>query len=486
MQGAQRNLIFENTVRDNDTGISISDSPTSQYNIPSFQNQIFNNNFISNNTHAYNFNNAINTDNRFFRNLPEGGNYWSGHTSPDAGLNGVVDVPYAFLGGQDSIPWTTASGWEDWTGDPGPTAEYLYIYLGNNGWSEPVGTWNAATKTGTLTRDVYGTVAIVATGITLDGNGHKIIGDGNGIGIQAAGFGYITVREVKAQNHEFGISMTFASDSEINGCLLSGNHYGIYLYESKRNEIIGSDIAGNEIGIVLSALSDNNLVQKNIIKDCDYGLDLSGAFDNTIIQNTIQGSEVTGISIRSRQYTGTSVFNSNRNKIYNNDFIGNKTQARVYESGTDNIFNLGVPTGGNYWDNHTAADLNSDGFADTPYVFSGGQDNLPLMNRFGSSPTPVIDDHVEAINKILEEFDKAVAAGTIKGNGPQQKVSTFRGMLENVADKLEKDSLRAAYQKLNTVYRFIDGEKSPKDMVSGTARQAIAEMIYTLLMDIAL
>jgi nitrous oxidase accessory protein NosD len=53
-------------------------------------------------------------------------------------------------------------------------------------------------------------------------------------------------------------------------------------------------------------------------------------------------------------------------------------QAVIY-GGSGNLFNLPAPTGGNYWDDHTGDDLDDDGFFDRPYVFGGGQDDLPRV-----------------------------------------------------------------------------------------------------------
>jgi PKD repeat protein len=47
------------------------------------------------------------------------------------------------------------------------------------------------------------------------------------------------------------------------------------------------------------------------------------------------------------------------------------------------VFNLDEPVGGNYWSDWTGPDDDGDGFVDSPYVFTGGQDNLPWVNQDG-------------------------------------------------------------------------------------------------------
>jgi len=81
----------------------------------SSNNQIFNNNFITNPARALVFNGSGNT---FSKPAPVGGNYWSGYDSPSEGCNNVngdsfCDAAYNFSGGLDNLPWTTRNGWMD-------------------------------------------------------------------------------------------------------------------------------------------------------------------------------------------------------------------------------------------------------------------------------------------------------------------------------------------------------------------------------------
>ncbi len=486
LQGAQRNLVIYNTVQGNTAaGIFISDSPTNIYNIPSTQNQIYRNNFIDNYSHAYIFNYVFNTDNRFFRNIPDGGNYWSGHVSGDSNLDGIADTPFVFTGSQDNLPWTAPDGWESSAGDPPAAPSYLYVYLSNDGWSEPVGTWDQSSRTAALTQDITGTIAVITNSVILDGNGYTVLGDGNGVGIQVAMHGYITIRNIKANNHRYGFSLSYAYDSTIENCIVTNSEYGYYLLESRRNQLLGNKSLNNTYGISLSTLSDNNTVNGNLIDNSNYGLDLPGAFDNVITENTIRDSSVSGISIRLQPYTSSSILHANRNQVYHNDFINNTTQATVYAEGTANIFNLDAPVGGNYWSSHISADANQDGFADSPYAFSGGQDNLPLMVSFGWHPViddpPGNEDYISAVSEILVAFDQAILDEAILGNEDPEKLTEFRDKLIEVQDKLTAGEMRAAYQLLKTVYSFIDGQSKPKDLVTGPSAVGLSNNILQLL-----
>ena len=71
-------------------------------------NQIYNNNFIDNDTPALI---TDSNNNQFNLSKPIGGNYWSGWLSPDDDGDGFVDVPLSFSGGTDDFPWALPNGW---------------------------------------------------------------------------------------------------------------------------------------------------------------------------------------------------------------------------------------------------------------------------------------------------------------------------------------------------------------------------------------
>jgi hypothetical protein len=87
-------------------------------------------------------------------------------------------------------------------------------------------------------------------------------------------------------------------------------------------------------------------------------------------------------------------------------------QAVIY-GGSGNLFNLPAPTGGNYWDDHTGDDLDDDGFFDRPYVFGGGQDDLPRVNSFLYTHTPSgTDVDIYPDPDVSMKFDNIIDSGT--------------------------------------------------------------------------
>jgi len=104
LEGACKNLIFANTLSNNDKGISIK-----QYNaeigddlVDADDNWIYHNNFIDNTQQAYD-----ECDNLWYRPLKLEGNYWSDYTGEDNQWPfGIGDTPYNIPGGnnQDLYP----------------------------------------------------------------------------------------------------------------------------------------------------------------------------------------------------------------------------------------------------------------------------------------------------------------------------------------------------------------------------------------------
>ncbi|KPK74778.1 MAG: hypothetical protein AMJ79_13210, partial [Phycisphaerae bacterium SM23_30] len=131
----------------------------------------------------------------------------------------------------------------------------------------------------------------------------------------------------------------------------------------------------------------DNTLTGNTLSNNSYGIVIAnGATNNTVTGNTVSNNGY-GIHLYHNLTTG--------NQIYHNNFIDNGTHAfdAIYEGA--NIFNLDIPEGGNYWSGWTTPDLDGDGFVDYPYVFNGGQDNLPWDRPFGTSTsgdTPIGDE----------------------------------------------------------------------------------------------
>jgi len=213
--------------------------------------------------------------------------------------------------------------------------------------------------------------------------------DGGGAGqvitIYAEG---VTVRGFTIQNndhyHNWEAIRVVSNHNTISDNIIKDANTGICIdFYCSNNTISRNIIIDNLWGVNGNVGSVNTLIFGNIIKNNYCGIALWSARYNIIIGNTIANNNEYGIAL---------VWSKGYNHIYHNNFINNSLHA----GGSSNDFwDDGYPSGGNYWDDHPAfvdnfsgPDQNingSDGICDTPYIlpYDSGQDRYPLMHLFG-------------------------------------------------------------------------------------------------------
>ena len=191
---------------------------------------------------------------------------------------------------------------------------------------------------------------------------------------------------------------------------------GIYLSSSAGNNLTtntianltggtggtGGDMAsggagGTATGIYLSGSTNNSLTlnaMSNLTggtggtggyssssgaKGASYSLYLYQSSSMTIKENTLQTADYCFY-----------LNSSNNNIIYHNNI--NATTNQVYNYASNNTWDNGYPSGGNYWSNYTGVDnyhgpyeneTGSDGIGDAPYAIDeNNQDNYPFMKPY--------------------------------------------------------------------------------------------------------
>jgi hypothetical protein len=223
------------------------------------------------------------------------------------------------------------------------------------------------------------------------GDGSHLGGSGgNGIGI----YSVTSTSTAIYQNTFYSITggTGGGGDAWVGGS--GGNGAGIYMYTSTSNAIAlnnFSNITGGAGGDFTSYEDDGNGGNGGI----GAGILLNSSPDNTMISN-IASNVSGGIGGTSQQGAngtdgigyGVSLISSSGNLCYNNYFSHNTING--YDDG-NNTWNIaktlgtniigGPYLGGNYWDDYTGKDNNTDGIGDTPYNISGGdnQDVYPLI-----------------------------------------------------------------------------------------------------------
>jgi parallel beta-helix repeat protein len=179
----------------------------------------------------------------------------------------------------------------------------------------------------------------------------------------------------------YGVYLRSSSNNTISGNNLKPlpdvtSNYGVYLRSSSNNTISGNNIANNYNGVYLYDSCFNNIVSgNNITANSHNGVDLYSSSENTVSGNNITANNAYGVIFVS----------SSNNRIFHNNFMDNGQE--VYSRDSENVWDDGYPSGGNFWSDYMGQDQNEDGIGDTPYIINAdNQDRYPLMNPWRWTP----------------------------------------------------------------------------------------------------
>ena len=164
------------------------------------------------------------------------------------------------------------------------------------------------------------------------------------------------------------IAFSYVISGEIsnNKILNSQEGEGISLDHCQAVTIHDNTIMNNKIAGVSVSASEQNTIENNIIQNNQKGIHLASfSSSNQLLSNSIRQNSVYGVY----------VIQSSGNTFSGNDFTDNSQNA---QDASTNVWSTNSQ--GNYWDDYTGYDNNSDGIGDVPYTIPGGSnvDNYPL------------------------------------------------------------------------------------------------------------
>jgi len=166
---------------------------------------------------------------------------------------------------------------------------------------------------------------------------------------------------------------------------------GIYISSNCHNITICNDTIENGVdGIIAFASSGDHFWGNTIVNNTGSGVTFDYSNDDDFSDNTVSnnfqglsftsadGTVVSGNTISNNSQWGVSLYFSDNNIFYHNNFIN---QTQVSSPNSNNIWSNDRE--GNYWSSYAGLDSNGDGIGDTPYaIVSAEIDNYPLMGVF--------------------------------------------------------------------------------------------------------
>jgi parallel beta-helix repeat protein len=262
----------------------------------------------------------------------------------------------------------------------------------------------------TLTGDAIGSITVLRSNMTFDGNGHSLIALGTGHGVEglSVGCNYYSSPPV----------LTGASNVTVKNLTVKGSVFGISLVETT------------------NALIFNNTISetKNIPFQATAGIRVSGGGSNTITgnylvnnyvgiycietqNNLIVGNDVVNCSTPGGGGTAIAFWGASNNIIYHNSFINNEVQA--YDDSFNSPFSVntwdnGYPSGGNYWSDYktkypSAVQIGDSGVYNIPYsIDKQNIDRYPLTQPFNSEfYAPKIPPKIALLSPVNQVFNES-------------------------------------------------------------------------------
>jgi parallel beta-helix repeat protein len=215
----------------------------------------------------------------------------------------------------------------------------------------------------------------------------------------------LRIANLQITDTDTGLRMAFVEGALVVGNNISAdNWHGILIHYSETINFTGNTVQfSDQTAVTFSSSTNVSVALNNLSLNGRNGISISDSNNTTIAGNNISNNNdaiyissskditILGNNISSND-DGFVVFSSSNLLVYHNNLINNAGQA-YDDGGNENAWDVGYPSGGNYWSNYVGVDNcsgpsqnicpDSDGIGDTPYLIDGNsKDDYPLMDTF--------------------------------------------------------------------------------------------------------
>ncbi len=371
------------------------------------------------------------------------GNHWDDWTAPDTEPDGIVDDPYLFLteGKRDNYPLVspveiypfahsvsapiTILDNSDFAahasrGSGTVQSPWVIEYLQIDGYGQPGIEIYDTDAFFIISNCILSNAQSSSSGIVLSNVTNGIIADcevamNSGFGVSVSGGSKnIRVQGLSVtDNANFGFFIDASSDMVVFDCIITGNLApGIWVSGSNDIDIVGNEVhdqilgSGYDAGIYLDS-STACIVRGNSIYNEFYGIYLSLCQNCRVSDNTLDSFDS-----GSGEYSILLEW-SEPVVVTGNDFT-NCVALHAYDDG---VYGLNK-WNGNYWEEYSDVDSDSDGIWDNPYpgIDSpwGHMDNLPMVDPVAAEQSCLLP--LGPIS-ITGNADFQIVPGVTAGNG---------------------------------------------------------------------
>ncbi len=213
--------------------------------------------------------------------------------------------------------------------------------------------------------------------------GNTVVGARDGIYVSATEDSLIAGNTVSDQR--FGIHYMYSNDNIIEGNIANDNSGGIALMQSRRLVVRDNIASGNRRHGILFRDMQYSTITGNLVEENTEGMFFFSSLDNDISGNTFLHNQ-----IGARIWAGTE-----RNRVYDNAFVGNREQV-FYVASADQTWEP------NYWSDYLGWDQDGDGHGDRPYETDALM--AQLLHRFPAAVLLLSSPALELLRLLQQQL----------------------------------------------------------------------------------